>query len=160
VHSLITDEPIDWLKWGFEKVTGVVSNNIIYGITTAIEIVKTYGPLIFGGATKVELNNANNDKQNQEFQQIEDEVNKRNSEFEEESKKQINNRLECISKEMKTFVEDAEIKKLVKNQKSLSGIYFNFNFFLSLSFWYFWGIYKGTLFITTFRKCEQNNKLY
>ena len=99
----------------------------------------TYGPLIFGGAAKVELNNANNDKQNQEFQQIKDEVDKRNSEFEEESKKQIKKRLECVTQEMKTFVEDAKIKTLVKNQKSLSGIYFNFNFFfyLSLSFWKF-----------------------
>ena len=132
VHSLITDEPINWLEWGFEKVVGVVSSNIIYGITTAIQIVMTYGPLIFGGAAKVELNNANNDKQNQEFQQIKDEVDKRNSEFEEESKKQIKKRLECVTQEMKTFVEDAKIKTLVKNQKSLSGIYFNFNFFLSL----------------------------
>ena len=131
VSSLITGEPIDWKKWGLDKVGMIGVSMFNFGMAHIGKAISNTATKSFGGAIMRGLGSFMKDKgqhlANAAVAGLQKRKGKNDVELKydikQEAKKQIKERKEIVMKEWEKLIENANINKLKTDEENLSGNY-------------------------------------
>ena len=131
VNSLITGNPIDWKKWGLDKVGMIGASMFNFGMAHIGKAFKNLSSKSFGGAILRGFRSFMGDKGQHLINGAVAGLQHKNSKskdeaninLEHEARKQIKQRKEVVLKEWEDFIHNSKIDNFKKEEENLSGIF-------------------------------------
>ena len=131
VSSIITGDPIDWKKWGLDKVGMIGVSMFNFGMAHIGKAISNTATKSFGGAIMRGLGSFMKDKGqhlvNAGVAGLQKRKGKNDVELKydikQEAKKEIKDRKEIVLKEWEKFIQNAKIDQLKTDEENLSSKY-------------------------------------